>query len=150
MEIVEHVKELTADYLERNNIELVEIIYRREQSGIVLRLLVDTPQGITIKECEDLNNFLSGALDTEEMMEERYLLEVSSPGLDRPIKTDRDFERSMGKALIISAYEPIDGKRAHEGSLMGMDKENIVIESCGVSVVIPRQKIAKAVLKVEI
>jgi ribosome maturation factor RimP len=149
MEITDRVKELLSGYLDTNGIELVDIIYRREQSGMVLRVLVDTPSGITIDECEGVNNYLNGLLDKEDAIKERYILEVSSPGLDRPIKSDRDFERSIGKALELTTYEPIDGRRAHEGLLVGMDKEKIVIESEGVSTVIPRVKIAMARLKID-
>jgi ribosome maturation factor RimP len=149
MEIVERVKELIAGYLEKNEVELVDMIYRREQGGMTLRLLVDTPEGITIAECEALNNYLSETLDKDNVIEEHYIVEVSSPGLDRPIVTDRDFARSVGKELDITTYEPIDMKRSHAGRLMGMDRENVVIESGGVSTVIPRAKIARAKLKLE-
>ena len=144
MEITERVKKLITDYLETNNIELIEITYRREQAGMVLRLLVDTPDGVKVKECEDLNNFLSEALDKEDFIDKRYILEVASPGLDRPIVSDRDFERSMGKVLAITTYESIDGNKVRAGKLIGMDKDNIVIEADGISTVIPRSKIANA------
>ena len=150
MDVIDSVKALIKEYLEENGIELVEITYRRGQGGMVLRLLADTPAGITIAECEALNNYLSDALDRENIIDERHIIEVASPGLDRPIVTDRDFERSMGKALDVRTYEPIDASRAHEGKLVGMDKENIVIESDGISVVIPRKSIARARLKIEI
>ena len=150
MEVIENVKSLINSYLEENNIVLVDTIYRREQGGMVLRLLVDTPEGITIADCEALNNYLSELLDKENVMDGAYILEVSSPGLDRPIVTDKDFTRSMGKVLDISTYEPIDMRKSHSGKLVGMDKDSVVIESDGVSTVIPRQKIAKAALKVYI
>ena len=149
IDTIDRVKELIAEYLERNSIELVEITYRREQGGMVLRLLVDTPEGITIRECEELNNYLSEALDKENVIDERHTLEVASPGLDRPLKIDRDFERTMGKNLDITTYAPVDGKKAHQGKLIGMDSEKIVIESDGVSTVIHRTSIARAVLKIE-
>ena len=149
MEVVDRVKSLIEGYLEDNSIELVDIIYRREQGGMVLRLLADTPEGITIAECEALNNYLSEAIDKEEIISEHFILEVASPGLDRPLASDRDFARVMGKDLEIRMYEPIDGKREHQGKLIGMDKENIVIESDGISTVVPRLKIAKAVPKLE-
>lgn len=149
MEIKEKVKELIADYLGEHNIELVDVAYRREQNGMTLRLLVDTAEGIKISECEDLNNFLSETLDREGVIDERYILEVASPGLDRPIRTDRDFERSMNKELEIATYEPIDGKKTHDGRLIGMDKETIAIESNGISTVIQKAKIAMARLKIK-
>jgi len=117
---------------------------------MVLRILADTPEGITINECEGLNNYLSERLDKEEVIKEYYILEVASPGLDRPLVTDRDFERMMGRDLDVKCYEPIDGSRERWGKLIGMDKENVVIESNGISTVIPRTKIAKAVLKIEL
>ena len=150
MEIIDRVALIAEEYLDERGIEIVEIIYRREQQGMVLRLVVDKPEGITIDECEEINNFLSLELDKQDIIQERYVLEVSSPGIDRPIKTERDFERAMGKELEITTYERIDDRKAHEGRLLGMDKENIVIEKDGVSVVIPKNKIALARLKIEL
>lgn len=148
MELVDRVRDIAKGYIEERGIEIVDIIFRRESQGLVLRILADTPEGITVKECEEFNNFLSAALDEEDAIQDRYILEVASPGLDRPIKTDRDFERAMGKRLEITTYERIDEKKAHEGILIGMDKENAVIETNGISTVIPRDKIALARLKI--
>ena len=149
MEIIERVNSLISNYLEKDSIELIDITYKREQGGMVLRLLVDTPQGITVDECERLNNFLSELLDKEDVISEHYTIEVASPGLDRPIVTDRDFQRVLGKMLDITTYQAIDERKTHEGSLLGMDKDKIVIESGGVSTVIPRNLIARARLKIE-
>lgn len=149
MEIIDRVREVAEVYLQENGIELIDIIFRRESSGLVLRIVADTASGITVSECTELNNFLSETLDREDIIQDRYTLEVSSPGLDRPIKTDRDFERSMGKKLEFTTFEAIDGKKTHEGVLIGMDKNNVVIESQGISTVIPRSKIALARLKIE-
>jgi len=149
MEIVDRVRELVEPYLSQNGAELIDIIYRREQPGMVLRLLVDTPAGITIDECEAINNYLSELLDSQNLIEEHYVIEVSSPGLDRPIKTDRDFERVMGREITANTFEPVDGKKEIEGTLVGMNKDEVVLESDGISTVIPRQKIAVARLKLE-
>lgn len=150
MEVTEQVKTLIASYLGENGIDLVEITYKREQGGMTLRLLVDTHQGITINECEKLNNYLSELLDKDDIVGEHYLLEVASPGLDRPITTDKDFERAFGKELYIATYERVDAKKEHEGKLVGMDKEFVVIESRGVSTVIPKKKIARAKRRIEL
>ncbi|MFA6141831.1 MAG: ribosome maturation factor RimP [Candidatus Omnitrophota bacterium] len=148
--MTEQVSSLIASYLEENSIDLVEITYKREQGSMILRLLVDTAQGITINECEKLNNYLSEFLDKNDIVDEHYLLEVASPGLDRPITTDKDFKRVMGKELYISTYERIDAKKEHEGRLIGMDKESVIIESGGVATVIPKIKIARAKRRIEI
>ena len=150
MDVINRVRQIASSYADERGIEIIDIIFRREHSGMVLRILADTESGITIKECEGMNLFLSEALDKEDAIQDRYTLEVSSPGLDRPIKIDRDFERAFGKVLEITTYEPIDEKKTHEGSLIGMDKEKIVIESDGISTIIPRIKIALARLKIEI
>jgi ribosome maturation factor RimP len=150
MEMAERIKGLIASYLEEKEIDVVDIIYRREGGDMVLRLLVDKPDGITIGECEELNNTLSDLLDKEDLIKERYLLEVSSPGLDRPLKTESDFKRVLGKALAISTYESVDGKKDHGGILVGMDSGNIVLERGGISTVIPKAKIARAVQKIEL
>ncbi len=150
MEIVERVKEIIADYLNENAIELVDIIYRRESSGMALRLLVDKSEGIRLSECEALNNFLSARLDEDLLLDERYILEISSPGLDRPLKNDRDFGRVLGKEIEMDTYSPIDGKRHLVGTLLGMDGESVVIGSGDISAVVPKAMIAMARLKIEI
>jgi len=149
-EVTQRVKALCQGYLDDNRIELVEIMYRREADGMVLRLLVDTSDGIRIDECEGLNKFLSQTLDKEDLIQGHYTIEVSSPGLDRHLTTDRDFERVIGKDIEVTTYERIDNRRTHDGELAGMDKENIVIESGGISTVIPRKSIAVARLKIQI
>jgi len=149
MEIVDRVREIAEVYLKDHGIELIDIVFKREGPGHVLRIAADTLDGITVSECADLNNFLSEVLDREDIIQDRYTLEVSSPGLDRPIKTDRDFERSMGKDLEFTTFEAVDGRKTHEGVLIGMDKDNVVVERQGTSTVIPRSKIALARLKID-
>ena len=149
-DIVGRVKVLIGGYLEENGIELVEITYKRREGGMTLRILADTAEGITVAECEALNSYLSDCLDKDSVIGEHYLLEVSSPGLDRPIKTDRDFERAMGRALEVSTYQPVDDRKHHDGKLIGMDKDKIVLESGGISTVIPRMVIAMARLRIDI
>ena len=149
LEIIEKTEELIAPYLDENGIELVDVTYKRESGGMILRLLVDTPKGIHIDECEALNVHVSAVLDKESFIDEYYVIEVSSPGLDRPIKTDKDFNRSIGKDLEILTFGPIDGHKTHIGSLIGISGDKIVLEADGISTVIPRDKIAVAKLHLE-
>lgn len=149
MEIIDRVREIAEVYLKEHVIELIDIVFRREGPVLVLRIIADTAGGITVSECTGLNKFLSEALDREDVIQDRYTLEVSSPGLDSPIKTNRDFERSMGKELEFTTFEAIDDRKTHEGVLVGMDKDNVVIERQGISTVIPRNKIALARLKID-
>lgn len=147
--IIARARELIAPYLAEHDIELVEIIYKRMQGEMTLRLLVETPGGINLKECADLNTHISEVLDKENVIDEYYVIEVSSPGLDRPMKTDRDFERNLGRDIEVTTYEPIDGRKTHDGRFLGMDREKIVIDKDGTSTVIPRDKIALARLKID-
>src|SRR3990167_9523060 len=91
--VVAHVRGLTEPLLAEQGVELVELMYRREGRGMVLRFLVHTPGGITLDRCAALNRALSDRLDAGGFLDEPYLLEVASPGLDRPLSTRRDFER---------------------------------------------------------
>lgn len=147
--ITDRIQQLIADYLAEHGIEVVEITYKRQNGEMTLRLLVDTPNGIRMDECEALNNYLGEVLDRENVIEEHYVIEVSSPGLDRPMKTDRDFERQMGREIEVTTYEPVDGRKTHDGTLVGLNAEEIVVEKDGVSVVIPRAKIALARLRID-
>ncbi len=149
IKIAWRIKELISPYLNENGIELVDMTYRRESTGMTVRLLVDTPKGIRTDECEAVNNALSELLDKEDFINERYVIEVSSPGLDRPIRTDRDFKRSIGKELEVATFGPIDGRKTHSGILVGINDGEVVLEANGLSAVIPRDKIAMARLKIE-
>ncbi len=149
IKIIERIKELIDPFLDDSGIELVDMTYRRESSGMTIRLLVDTPEGVHIDECEAVNKALSELLDKEDFINERYVIEVSSPGLDRPIRTDRDFERSIGKKLDLTTFGPIDGRKTHSGILVGINDEEAILEAGGLSAIIPRDKIAMARLKIE-
>lgn len=147
IDVIGQVKAIAAPYLAEHDIELVDIIYRREHLGMVVRLVVDTPGGISLDDCAKLNTFLSQELDKANIIDERYVVEVSSPGLDRNLVTDRDFERVLGEELDITTFAITDGRRTHSGKLVGIEKETIVLELSGVSTVIQRAGIAKATLK---
>ena len=149
MEILERVNELIADYLSEHGIELLDMSYRREAQGMVLRLLVDTQEGIRLSECGALNNFLSERLDSENLIDTRYIIEVSSPGLDRPLKTDRDFQRVIGRDLEIDTHEPVAAKNHIVGTLVRLDAVSVEVESSGARTVIPREKIARARQKID-
>ena len=146
MEIIEKVKELISDLLRDAKVELVDIAYRRESGSMVLRLLVDKENGITLEDCSYLNEEIGKVLDREDIMPERYFLEVNSPGLDRPLKAKRDFQRVMGKRINVHTYEPVEDKRDHNGEVTGVDDENVTVGG----VKIPLNKISKAKLEIKL
>jgi ribosome maturation factor RimP len=149
--ILEKVSELTAPLLSGAGIELVDLTYRREAGGMVLRFTVDKAGGITIGECGILSRKIEEVLDeTNPIIEEHYMLEVQSPGLDRKLVKTSDFERTIGKDIFVITYGPVDNKREFTGKLKWVGEESIKIEfPSGDEVTIPRNMIAKAKLHFE-
>lgn len=151
MEVLDKVRELGSNLLKDREIELVDLTYRREGSDMILRLIVDKKGGITVDECGWVNEALGELLDKEDIISERYILEVSSPGLDRPLKTRKDFERVVGKVVIINTYGPIEEKREHIGKVVSCSEEAVTIELWDNKLMrtIPLDNISKAQLKIE-
>ena len=148
--IIERVRELTSRLLSEAGVELVELTYRRESGGMVLRFAVDKAGGITIGECGSLNRRIGAVLDETDPTEEHYTLEVQSPGLDRKLVKTSDFERTIGKDIYVITYGPVENKREFTGKLKWVGEESIKIEfPSGDEVSIPRNMIAKAKLHFE-
>ncbi len=114
--------------VDEKNYELVDVEYVKEGSNWYLRAYVDKPGGITINDLEEVSRALSEKLDEEDFISDAYILEVSSPGLGRPIKKDKDFDRNMGKEIEIHLYRAIDGQKQYVGLLEAYSKENITIQ----------------------
>ncbi|MBU0674065.1 MAG: ribosome maturation factor RimP [Proteobacteria bacterium] len=126
--------------------ELVEVVLRREQHGLILRVVIYQPSGIGVDDCAKVSREVSHLLDVEDLVEPAYFLEVSSPGLDRPLVTDRDFLRYLGKPVGLGINDP-----AEEiiGNIIGVDEAGIHLEVEGNRVDIPRDRIRKARLVIE-
>jgi len=144
-EVVGKVADIVANLLEDKKIELVDITYRRESGGMTLRLLVDKEGGIALGECAELNSRIAEMLETADAIDDNYLLEVNSPGLDRPLKTRRDFERIMGKVVRVHTYERVNDKKDHEGEVKAIDDEKVTIGDIEIGF----EKISNAKLKLE-
>ena len=146
--LVKEVEELASPLLDKESVELVEILYRRESGKMVLRFLVDVPGGITLAECARLNNEIGKVLDESNMPLANYLLEVSSPGLDRPIKTVKDFLRAVGKKVRLLYSKDGREKVTYIGEVKSGDNESVTLAMEGKEEVIPIDKIVKARLEV--
>ena len=148
--ILDKVSELTAPLLSGAGIELVDLTYRRETGGMVLRFTVDKAGGITVGECGILNRKIEAVLDETDPIEGSYILEVQSPGLDRKLVKTSDFERTIGRDIFVVTYGPVENKREFTGKLKWVGEESIKIEfPTGGEVTIPRNMIAKAKLHFE-
>ena len=136
------VYELAKPIIDRNNFELVEVEYKKEGSDWYLRVYLDKEGGITIDDCQSVSEELSDLLDEADPIEQSYIFEVSSPGIDRPIKTDRDYEKNNGKLIEIKLFSPVSGKKAFEGILKGHTADKVEIEADGKAMQIEKSSIA--------
>lgn len=114
--------------VEKHQFELVDVEYVKEGSDWYLRAYIDKEGGIAIGDCETISRILSDWLDQEDFISDSYILEVSSPGLGRPLKKEKDFVRSMGKEVEIRLYRPRDKQKEFTGILAEYDKDTVTIE----------------------
>ena len=115
--------------MEANQFELVDVEYVKEGSSWYLRAYIDKEGGISIDDCELVSRALSDLLDQEDFIEEAYILEVSSPGLLRPIKKDKDFQRNVGKEIEVHLFKMIDKKKELIGILTAFDADTLTIQT---------------------
>ena len=128
--------------VEEAGFELVDVEYVKEAGNWYLRGYIDKPGGITVNDCEAVSRRFSDLLDAEDFIEDSYIMEISSPGLDRPLKKDKDFERNMGKDVEIRTYSPVDGRKDFRGELVSYDKETVTIREEEKESVFSRKDIA--------
>ena len=114
--------------MEENNFELVDVEYVKEAGTWYLRAYIDKEGGFTVDDCEMVSRRLSDWLDKEDFIDDSYILEVSSPGLGRPLKKEKDFVRSMGKLVEIRTYRPIEKQKEFCGILNAYDDNSVTIE----------------------
>ena len=117
--------------VEEYNFELVDVEYVKEGSSWYLRAYIDKPGGININDCETVSRRLSDILDEKDYIDEAYILEVSSPGLGRPLRKEKDFKRSLGEEVEIRTYRMIDKQKEFTGILKDYDEKTVTIELDG-------------------
>ena len=121
----------TEEYLtpivEEYGFELVDVEYVKEGSNWYLRAYIDKPGGISVDDCEKVSRRLSDILDEKDYIEDSYIFEVSSPGLGRPLKKEKDFKRSLGEEVEVRTYRAIDHQKEFIGILDGYDKDTVTI-----------------------
>jgi ribosome maturation factor RimP len=127
-DIVEKLEQLCEPAILSLGLELVQLQYRREAEGWVVRLLVDRPGGVTVEECAELSRQVSSVLEVEDLIPYRYRLEVSSPGLDRPLCKREHFERFVGASINLHTREPFEGRRSFRGVLRGLHEDLVLVE----------------------
>ena len=125
--VTEVVAALARPLIDGLGLELVDVEFVREGSQWYLRIFIDKPGGITLEDCEAVHRPLSDKLDRADPIPQAYMLEVSSPGVERPFKTPKDYEKAIGHQVQIKFYKPVDGSKACEGILEAFDGESVTI-----------------------
>lgn len=121
-------EEILLPIVEEYGFELVDVEYVKEGGTWYLRAYIDKPGGISIDDCETVSRRLSDILDEKDYIDESYILEVSSPGLGRPLKKEKDFKRSLGEEVEVRTYRMIDKQKEFTGILKRYDKDTVTIE----------------------
>ncbi|WP_457625423.1 ribosome maturation factor RimP [Persephonella sp.] len=147
--IIERVKELLQPLIEERGLKLVDVEYITAGKP-VLRIYVYNPEGTSIEDCEWISRRIGALLDIEDLIPVSYILEVSSPGLDRKLKNREEYEIFKGREIKIITREPVEGKNVFEGVLKGLENNSVVLETGGKTVKIPLKNISRANLEYKI
>ena len=121
-------EQLIQPLIDANNFELVDVEFVKEGSDWYLRVYIDKDGGITVDDCELISRAFNEILDREDYISEQYIFEVSSPGLMRPLKKEKDYNRSVGKLIDIKLYKPVDKCKEFTGVLDSYDKDTVTIK----------------------
>ncbi len=147
--ILETVENLFKPLEGTDGLELVDIEFVKEGGSHYLRVFIDKPEGITLEDCQRVNDELSLGLDREDPISQSYILEVSSPGLNRPLKKEADYQRFTGREVKIKTFVPLEEQKVFKGTLKGLDQGTVLVETEQGIKAIPLEKIAKANLAFE-
>ncbi|MBZ1504449.1 ribosome maturation factor RimP [Latilactobacillus curvatus] len=153
--VVETVHDLIVPILDQHHFELVDIEFVKEGSSWYLRVFIDKPNGIDLEDCALVNDALSeklGSIDPDPIPQ-AYFLDVSSPGAERPLKKEADFQKALGEYIHISLYQAVDGEKIYQGTLKALDDDTLTlvikIKTRQKEVTFNRKEIAKARLAIE-
>jgi ribosome maturation factor RimP len=149
---IERVRSVALRVAADRGFELVDLELKRARGGQLVRLYVDRPEGgIGLDELQSVSVEVSAILDAEDPIEGHYTLEVSSPGLDRPLRGEADYRRFVGRLAKLSSYEPVDGRRHWTGRIVACDDGIVTLELVGekASARVPLAKISHGRLEVE-
>ena len=138
----ERIFEFLKPYAENLNLEIVEVEFKVSKNP-TLTVYIDKDGGVDLDTCELFHNAINAPLDEFDPYPQAYTLNVSSPGVDRPFKTARDFEKNIGKMVEVKLFAPLNGKKFYEGELVSFDGNNVTINVLGNQLKIELNKIAK-------
>ena len=143
------VWEMSESVIESLGLELVDVEYVKEGGAWFLRVFIDKAGGITHDDCQEVSVRLSELLDRKDPIPQSYILEVSSPGIERPLNKPGDFERFRGYKVRASTFAPVDGRKEFIGELNGLIDGNVLIHTGGDQVSLPLEQVAKIRLEAD-
>lgn len=143
------VEALLAPIIEANNVELADVEFVKEGQNWYLRIYIEKDGGVTIDDCEIVSRAIEKIIDEKDPIEQAYILEVSSPGIDRPLKKDADFVKYAGEVVDVKLYKAIDKQKEFQGNLKGLEGTVVtIIEDDGKELSFERKDIASIRLAV--
>jgi ribosome maturation factor RimP len=149
--ILLRIESILGPLLDAEGFSLVDVAYKRERGAWVLRVFIDKEGGVTLDDCARVSREFGQLLDVEDIIPTAYHLEVSSPGLDRPLKKEDDFVKYSGRKVRIKTKEQISGRRNFKGALLGCTEGKVMVKVEGSEVfAIPFSSILKANLEIEL
>lgn len=151
MSVIEDIEKQIQPVVESEKMELVDIQYATESGRKVLRVFLDKEGGIKLRDCEDMSGKISAVIDQSKLMPESFVLEISSPGLDRVLKKEKDFIRYTGRKARITVGKPIDGQRNFSGTILAAGGGTVTIDDVtGKKATLQIDSIVKARLEPEV
>ena len=145
--LIEAITELTEPIISSEGLELIDVEYQKESRGWILRFYVDTAGGVTISHCSRLNQQIGDILEVKDIIPHGFILEVSSPGLNRILKREKDFITHCGETITVKTSEPIEQRKNFQGKRLGYKEGTITVNVDNHEVVIPLPLITRARIK---
>lgn len=146
--ILSKLNEISTKVAEERGYEIVEVAYKKATPHSLVSVFIYKEDGISLDDCDTMSRAIEEELDKEDIIEESYYLEVSSPGLDRPIKTQDDLRRNKGKLVEAKLFAPLDGNKLYEGVLASYTKDTVILDNEGKEVELPLKSISKLSQKI--
>ncbi len=141
--VSDEVFKLVSPIAENFGLEVIEVLYEKKYDGMNLTVVIDKDGGVTIDDCEKLHRAIDGPLDELDPIDTAYILNVSSPGIDRPLKTERDYRRNLNKKITVKLYQPLDGEKLYTGVLVGYDDETFTLQANNKQIIFNKKDTAK-------
>jgi len=147
--ITESIIQIIEPVIQVESLELVDVEYKKIGQTWTLRVYIDKDQGITVDDCQKISHQIEDMIEIDELIPNPFVMEVSSPGLDRPLKKEKDFLRYRDKAIGIKTFSPIENRRNFQGIIQDCKDQILYLKEEGTSIKISLDKIAKAKLIIE-